>query len=422
MSPGSSRTSSVAGPTWSSPVAGARSGAQTSAASPTSAGRGPVRSWRPARPSVARPAPRRRGARGRRRAAPGAARPSGRGARGSSAPPAGRRNSDAGSRIDLVDPPDRRWSVGSKRRRDSTSSPNSSIRIGQVRRRREDVDEAAAARELALAGDLEDRARSRGRGARRARRSWPTRLPGREPRGSAGRSSGGSVCWRSAWTLATRTRARPLRQARERRDARRRLVARRARSARRPARCAARGRRPRPGSPSHAASSSATRSPISASRAIQHEPLAGHERQGRGEVRLRTVRHGVRLDVPAAPTRRRRRRTAEALAQGRERPAAGEQRRQRGEVRDPAGPARLPLLAAVRLARGAAPSRGGLAASARSPVVRGTGGGRSGQRRRAGPCASRSGSGGCRCSSGGPSTSARRRGRAIRRRVAARTG
>src|SRR3954464_11422202 len=32
-------------------------------------------------------------------------------------------------------------------------------------------------------------------------------------RGSAGRSSGAIVCWSSAWTLATRIRAVPLRQA-----------------------------------------------------------------------------------------------------------------------------------------------------------------------------------------------------------------
>jgi hypothetical protein len=43
--------------------------------------------------------------------------------------------------------------------------------------------------------------------------SWLMRTPGRSSRGAAGRSAGSMVCWRSAWTLATRTRARPLRHA-----------------------------------------------------------------------------------------------------------------------------------------------------------------------------------------------------------------
>ena len=204
MSPGSSRTRSVPGSRWSRPVAGARWAAQTSAASPTASAR------LASAPAAGRPgqSPRRRTGRGRRRAAPGAGSPACRGGRGSPPrrrPAAGTPTPAAGPRASIV--PTVRWSVGSKARSESISSPKNSIRIGQRQRRREDVDDAAPPRELAAAGDLDDRhvaeleqlaqervlVRSGARaGARAARR--------------AGRP-GAIVCWRSAWTLATRTRA-----------------------------------------------------------------------------------------------------------------------------------------------------------------------------------------------------------------------
>ncbi len=57
------------------------------------------------------------------------------------------------------------------------------------------------------------RARSRGRTARAAARPGGSATPTRSSRGASGRSAGSIVCWRSAWTLATRMRARPLRHA-----------------------------------------------------------------------------------------------------------------------------------------------------------------------------------------------------------------
>ena len=125
-SPGSSRTNSVEWSRWSRPVDGATTRDQTSAASP--AGR--------ARPSVgtagrsgdvASPAKRARSS-ARRSGSFEASRPSR--ARISSAPPAGRRNSVAGSSASSLTVPTLRWSVGSKARRESISSPKNSIRTG----------------------------------------------------------------------------------------------------------------------------------------------------------------------------------------------------------------------------------------------------------------------------------------------------
>ena len=94
------------------------------------------------------------------------------------------------------------------------------------------------------------------------------RWPGRRVRICAGRSSGASVAWTSAWMLATSTFAWPARHAA--RAATRAAVSSGTSSLRSKA-SEVRGSRTatRFGSPSHAPSSSATRSPISASRAIQ---------------------------------------------------------------------------------------------------------------------------------------------------------
>ncbi len=78
---------------------------------------------------------------------------------------------------------------------------------------REDVDDPAAPGELARDRRPRASAGSRGRaargGARRARSAPRPRGPAARP----GDRSGSSVRWRSAWTLATRIRARPVRHA-----------------------------------------------------------------------------------------------------------------------------------------------------------------------------------------------------------------
>ena len=103
--------------TWSSPVAGARRGAQTSAASPTFS----------ARVSASPPANRSRSA-ASRSGSFAARRPSA--SRSAAAPPCGWRNSDAGRRTASSSEPTVRWSVGSNARSESISSPKNSIRTG----------------------------------------------------------------------------------------------------------------------------------------------------------------------------------------------------------------------------------------------------------------------------------------------------
>ncbi len=126
-SPGSSRTRRVAGSRWSRPVCGATRRAQTSAASPAGSAR-PL----PAEISLAAVAaspPKRARSWARRSGSRFAMRP--RRARNSSAPPAGRRNSVAGRSTTSRTASTLRWSVGSKARMESISSPNSSIRTGR---------------------------------------------------------------------------------------------------------------------------------------------------------------------------------------------------------------------------------------------------------------------------------------------------
>ena len=125
------------------------------------------------------------------------------------APPVGSRNSLAGSSTASLDGADRPLvgRVEGAQRLDLVAEALDPDR--QRLRRREDVDDAAAARELAAAGDLGHRlvAEVEQVAQQRVLVEPRARVAGR--RGSAGRSSGASVCWNSAWTLATRTRARP---------------------------------------------------------------------------------------------------------------------------------------------------------------------------------------------------------------------
>ena len=111
------------------------------------------------RPAGARRRPARASNRARsaaRRSGSRAARPAER-SRIAAAPPAGSRNSDAGSRTADSTVPTVRWSVGSNdaQRIDLVAEELDPDR--QRHRRREDVDDAAAPRELAAAGDLGDR-------------------------------------------------------------------------------------------------------------------------------------------------------------------------------------------------------------------------------------------------------------------------
>ena len=147
MSPGSSSTRSVPTGMWSNPVAGARNGAQISAASPTArarepdVGAGASRVAAPAASRVADPGstagrsgssdqPSKR-ARSEARRSPSldAARP--RRSRIAATPVDGSRNSDAGSSTALSMRATVRWSVGSKARSESISSPNDSTRMGR---------------------------------------------------------------------------------------------------------------------------------------------------------------------------------------------------------------------------------------------------------------------------------------------------
>ncbi len=94
----------------------------------------------------------------------------------------------------------------------------------QARAGREDVDDPAAPGELAPAGDLDHRLVAEAEQFEQE----PVEDRGGRPASSgvaaSGRSAGAMVRWSSAWTLATRTRAPPLRQARQGGDPRRRLV------------------------------------------------------------------------------------------------------------------------------------------------------------------------------------------------------
>ena len=215
------------------------------------------------------------------------------------APPAAARNSDAGRSTHAIDRAGRPL-VGRVERAAASRSRRrtNSIRTGSVRRRREHVDDAAAARELAPPGDLERPARSRARAARGAARLADAGADLRARAAASGRSSGAIVCWISAWTLATRIRALPAPPGRERRHAgcglvgdelaplvgerRPRLEDGHGSRDRRPTRRAPRRRDRR-----------------SRSRARPSDPLAGHEREGRREVALRAMRHGGDTGVPA---------------------------------------------------------------------------------------------------------------------------
>ena len=246
---------------WSRPVAGARWAAQTSAASPTAIARlasPPAATCSGSVSKRARSAASRSGSRA-------AARP--RRSRIVAAPPAGRRNSDAGSRTALWIAVVVRWSVGSNERNESISSPKNSIRIGRaidggktstIPPRRADSPRPATS----LTGTYPRSNSSR------SSASWWSRDPTRSSRGARGRSAGSIVCWRSDWTPATRIRARPFCHAA---SAATRAAVSSAISSLRSYASAVRGSRTATasGSPSQAPSSSATRSAISASRAIQ---------------------------------------------------------------------------------------------------------------------------------------------------------
>ena len=226
----------------------------------------------------------------------------------------------------------------------------------QRRRRREHVDDAAPARELAAAGDLEDGGVA-ALEELREERVQPTREPVRSVRGSAGRSDGASVAWSSAWTDATSTRAWP---GRHDASAATRAAVSSGTSSERSYASDVRGSSTdtSPGSPSHAPSSSATRSPISASRATQQirSPPVGERQRGR-EERLRAVRH--RREAHVAPVHGRRRGRAEPLPERPERPRPVEQPRQDREVgHAPARPARRGPVARSRR-RGRAPGATG---------------------------------------------------------------
>ena len=289
-------------PRWSRPLAGARIAAQTSAASPTSRARA-APSPRGASAAPAGAGRRRsRGGRGRRQGAPAAGRPGVRAGRDLAAPSdgsqelAGRQERRPARRPDACAGP---W-VEEPERVDLVAEeldPDGELGAG-----REDVDEAAAAGDLAAAGHLGARARSRARGApeervleqpvagpERARRGRQVvagerrleqRLDGRDedaraagpPGGEGGDARGGLV----ADQLAPLVGERGPRL--EDRDG--------------------------AGSPSQATSSSATRSPISASRAIQQSRAPAGQREGGREERLGAVRHGRDRGMATAGTGR----------------------------------------------------------------------------------------------------------------------
>ena len=161
-----------------------------------------------------------------------------------------------------------------------------------------------------------------------SRASWWRRAPTRSSRGVAGRSSGARVCWRRAWTLATRTLARPVRHAARVGDAGCRLVGDQLapfvgqggpRFQRRDERGIA---EPRP---------ELIADPVAdlGVAGDPHQPFV--DREGRGEEGLGAVGHvdepGVATDASDVGGH------AEPVAQRAERPGRGEERRQRGEIR-----------------------------------------------------------------------------------------
>ena len=313
-SPGSSRTRSVPGSRWS------KRGRRREAPAPRPRPRRRPRS-RAARASASEPsvAIRPRTGRGRPPAARAGAAPRGPAVRAiATTPPAGSRNSLAGSSATWPTVPIARWSVGSKARSESISSPKNSMRTGSGCRRREHVDDTAAPRELAAAGDLEAPARSRGRTARAGARPGGAAAPRCSDRGSAGQVVGREGVLEERLDAGDED-AGAVRCARRRGPRRgRRSRRRRARCARRRGRSAARGRRSRRDRRARPPSSSATRSPISASRAIQTSALPGRgRRERRGEVatwRRAGPSVGRRGGRPGRAPRRPSRGAREALA------------------------------------------------------------------------------------------------------------
>ena len=305
--------------------------------------------------------------RGRRPGAPGVARPHVPSrSRIAAAPPAGSRNSEAGrSTADSI-APTVRWSVGSNERSESISSPKNSIRIGSGSDGGKTSTMPPRRAEFAAPGDLDDRHVAEVEQLAQQRVLVDPRAePELARRGRAGRP-GSIVCWRSAWTLATRIARPAAPPGREGRDPGRGLVGdelaplvgergprledgdrRRDRPARRPA--------PRP--PGRRSRRRARSRPAA-------RRLAEGER--RGEVGLGAVRHGDEPDVAAGPSRVVVGRP-EALAERRERAGRGEQWRERGQVRQPVAAA-APGPAGV--AAGSA-GRGGRPVAAPAPARRG---------------------------------------------------
>ena len=83
----------------------------------------------------------------------------------------------------------------------------------QRQRWREHVDDPAASGELATAGDLEDRDVAKVEEVAKQRVLVDPTAPAQRRADHRAGPSGAIVCCRSAWTLATRTRARPPRHA-----------------------------------------------------------------------------------------------------------------------------------------------------------------------------------------------------------------
>ena len=386
MSPGSSMTRSVSSGTWSRPVAGARSGAQTSAASPTFSAR-----------DVSLASNRSRSA-ARRSGSFAALRPSA--SRSAAAPRAAGGTPTPGGGWPRSSGPTARWSVGSKARSESISSPKNSIRTGSAadggktstmppRRansprpatsedgRVAEIEQLARAARPGGVGALIDEL-ARRRRAGRPGRSCAGRAPGRSPRGSArGRSA----------RPTGRRRARPSRR-------------RRARSARRRAPSAARARRPprdrraTPGAPPRRGRRSprrgrsrraARRPPTSASAAARYDfAPCGIDGQAGVPPRARPARS--RSDGEGAG---RARSGGRALRSGSRRPAP----------RAPAVARAAPALRRSRPRRPRSPRTAVGRASMSSAVVP----------RAAAPAASRSASAGCPARPVGPSTSPGRR-------------
>ena len=173
----------------------------------------------------------------------------------------------------------------------------------QRQRWREDVDDAAAPRELAATRDFSDRLV-----AEIEQLGEEGDLRGSGRRGgagavTAGRSAGEMVCCRRAWTLATRMRARPLCHAGEGRHACCRLVGDQLAALVGEGRPGLEDRdRLRVAEPGAELFGDAIADLRIASDPDQPFALAG-QREGRGEIRLRTVRDRDEADVPAGPAR-----------------------------------------------------------------------------------------------------------------------